>query len=149
MDALGFECLTNPEPQRGLLSSFQVGAAALLAGGEEGPGAVFTLADMPLVSIDTHQHLLALGPETEAAQCRYGEGEAAVSAPPLLLRADLLPALLALPAADIGPRALLRGRTVTLLPRPAAELLDVDTPQALAQAAAYLGKSWGERSESG
>ncbi|WP_261665046.1 NTP transferase domain-containing protein [Deinococcus sp. Marseille-Q6407] len=134
LDGLGFECVINPQPGRGLLSSFQAAVQALPA---EIGGAVFALADMPLVSLDTHRQLREVAanatPEQVAAvQCVYGE----VAAPPLLLRRALFPELLALDPTDHGPRQLLRQyRAQTAeLQRPAAELLDVDTPEALSQA---------------
>ncbi|WP_342626731.1 nucleotidyltransferase family protein [Deinococcus proteolyticus] len=131
LEGLDYRCVTNPQPGRGLLSSFQAAAAALPAGLD---GAVFALADMPLVSLATHRALREAATQAAAAQCVYG----GVSAPPLWLPAHLFPALLALPDADNGPRALLRGPDVVRVPRPVAELLDVDTPQALAQAEARL-----------
>ncbi|MDO4263970.1 MAG: nucleotidyltransferase family protein [Deinococcus sp.] len=132
---LGYRCVTNPQPQRGLLSSFRVAVAALPPGLD---GAVFALADMPLVSLKTHAALRGAAHRAQAAQCLYGE----VGAPPLWLHADLWPALLTLPEADAGPRALLRGPDVMRVPRPVAELLDIDTPQALAEAEATLGRAW-------
>ncbi|GHF94281.1 hypothetical protein GCM10017783_02870 [Deinococcus piscis] len=129
LDGLGYLYAVNPEPERGLLSSFRAAVQALPPGLD---GAVFALADMPLVSLETHRALRTAARPSLAAQCRYG----AVSAPPLWLHADLFPALLALPDADSGPRALLTG--AAQVPCPPGELLDVDTPQALAQAAQLL-----------
>lgn len=129
LGGLGYRFAVNPEPERGLLSSFRAAVQALPP---ELDGAVFTLADMPLVSPDTHRALRAAAEYSPAAQCRYGE----VSAPPLWLHAGLFPALLALPQADTGPRALLAG--AVQVPCSPGELLDVDTPQALAEAARLL-----------
>ena len=124
---LGFSTVIQPQPERGLRASF--GAAAQTFPPEI-TGAVFALGDMPLVRPETHRQLrqAAFGGRRPAV-CRYG----AVTAPPLFLPSSLFPALLALPDADTGPRELLRGAASVTCP--AAELLDIDTPQALAAAA--------------
>lgn len=131
LDGLGFQWVVNEAPERGLLSSFQVAILALPPGLD---GAIFTLADMPLVSHETHtrlRQLAAADSQTAAVQCVYG----GVSAPPMLLRSQLFPELLRLPPTDSGPRSLLRQVKVQQLPCSAAELLDIDTVQALTQAA--------------
>ncbi|MPY67568.1 nucleotidyltransferase family protein [Deinococcus sp. SDU3-2] len=130
-----FSVVVNPEPERGLLSSFRV-ALGSLPGGVG--AATFALADMPLVPPDTHRALVSAFRETGAplVLARYGEGSEAVHAPPHLLRADLWPEVLALPDADHGPRAVLRahGAEAVDVDVPLDQLLDVDTPDALAQA---------------
>ncbi len=136
---LDFTFAVNPHPERGLASSFRVAAAALPGGLG---GAAFALADMPLVTAALHLELLRAFRETNApvVLAAYGEGQEAVRAPPHLLRADLLPALLTLPDADHGPRSVLAahaGAAVTCH-FPAGLLLDVDTPQALAAAVEQL-----------
>ncbi|BDP40650.1 hypothetical protein DAETH_06190 [Deinococcus aetherius] len=137
---LPFAFVENPDPARGLASSFRVAAQALPPGIA---GANFVLGDMPLVTPGVHAALVRTFRETgaPAVLARYGDpGEEAVGAPPHLLRADLLRDLPDLPDADHGPRALLRAHRAGALTLtfPAAHLLDVDTPEALAQAEARL-----------
>ena len=119
LHGLPLRWVTNPLPEQGLLSSFQTAGQALADGSGAG-AAVFVLADMPLVGTATHQAIgAAFAAGTPGAVItRYG----AVTAPPTLLRRDLLPDLLALPPGDHGPRALLRtlGDGVRTVERPAA-----------------------------
>lgn len=129
----------NPEPGLGMMGSFRAAVQALPAGLD---GVNFALADMPLVPAEAHGALLRAfaarrAPVTLAA---YGPPDAAVSAPPHLFRADLLPAIRAAPDADHGPRHLLRAHAAQAVTCafPAAWLLDVDTPAALAEAEARL-----------
>lgn len=136
-----FTCAVNPDPARGLASSFRVAAAALPP---DVAAVHFALADMPLVTAGTHAALRRAFAQTGAPLIltEYGDpGAQAVRAPPHLFRADLLPGIAALPDADHGPRELLRAHLggAVLVRVPAAQLLDVDTPAALAQAEARLG----------
>ncbi len=139
LSGLPFAFAVNPQPERGLASSFRVAAAHLPSGLG---GAAFALADMPLVGAAQHAALLSAFQATDApvVTAAYGEGDGAVRAPPHLLRAHLLPHLLALPDADHGPRRVIaaQGRAALTLHVPAALLLDVDTPEGLAQAEAAL-----------
>lgn len=132
-----FAVVVNPQPERGLSSSFRVALGALPPGVG---AAAFALADMPLVTADTHRALVSAFRATGAplVLTRYGEGSEAVHAPPHLLGADLWPGVLALPDADHGPRAVLRehGAYAVYVDVPLDQLLDVDTPEALAQAEA-------------
>lgn len=142
LSGLPFAFAVNPQPGRGLASSFRVAAEHLPAGLD---GAAFALADMPLVTAGLHAAQLAAFRETSApvVMAAYGEGREAVRAPPQLLRADLLPALLTLPDADHGPRRVIAAQAGAAVTRhfPAALLLDVDTPGALARAEAALKES--------
>ncbi|MBB6016201.1 nucleotidyltransferase family protein [Deinococcus radiopugnans] len=139
---LPFAFAVNPQPERGLASSFRVAAAHLPPGLG---GAAFALADMPLVTAELHAALLAAFRASNApvVMAAYGEGSAAVPAPPHLLRADLLPELLTLPDADHGPRRVIaaQGGAAQTLHFPAALLLDVDTPEALEPAERALKAS--------
>ncbi|GGL09266.1 nucleotidyltransferase family protein [Deinococcus radiotolerans] len=136
---LPFTFVVNPDPARGLASSFRVAAAALPAG----LAANFALADMPLLSGAEHSALLAAFRDSGApvVLAEYaGPGTEPVRAPPHLFRADLLRAVQDTPDADHGPRHLIRqhaAQAVTLT-FPARLLLDVDTPEGLAQAQAIL-----------
>ncbi|GAA5513578.1 molybdenum cofactor guanylyltransferase [Deinococcus carri] len=130
---LPFTFAENPDPARGLASSFRVAVNALPPGVA---AAHFALADMPLLTSEVHARLRAAFRETGAplVLAEYGDREGeAVRAPPHLFRADLLPSLRELPDADHGPRGLLRqhgGEAVTLR-FPAVLLVDVDTPEEL------------------
>ena len=143
----------NPDPMRGLMSSFQQAARALV--NRDVLGVNFVLADMPLLTpavhrvmieaflnsvstIESHVSSVTLLPAyAPLVLAEYGtNGENVVRAPPHLFRADLLPRFLDLPDADHGPRALVvqhaaQGLVVRF---PANLLLDIDTPEALAQA---------------
>lgn len=136
---LGFRCLLHPRPEAGLLSSFQLAAQAEPAG----EALCFVLGDMPFVSLETHAMTLRAFSEQEPPwlRCVFGPGE--VQAPPLVLRRDLWPALLALPPADQGPRELMRAHAKEglTLRRPQEELFDTDTPAALAEAEERL-REW-------
>ncbi|WP_291425053.1 nucleotidyltransferase family protein [Deinococcus sp.] len=137
---LGFGFVVNPDPTRGLASSFRVAAQALEPRID---AAQFALADMPFVTAQTHRAVLEIFGQSRApvVLTRYGEQpsmQAGVHAPPNLFRADLLPELAALPDQDQGPRELVRRFAGQLLAvqRPALELTDIDTPQQLAAAQA-------------
>ncbi|MBB5361756.1 nucleotidyltransferase family protein [Deinococcus humi] len=136
---LPFSFAVNPQPERGLASSFRVAAEHLPPGVG---GAAFALGDMPLVTAELHASLLAAFRETapSVVLSAYGEGNEAVHAPPHLLRADLLPELLTLSDTDHGPRRVIgaRAQAAVTLHFPAALLLDVDTPEGLARAEAAL-----------
>lgn len=139
LSGLGFEFVVNPEPGRGLASSFRAAVQALPSGLA---GANFALADMPLVTADLHRALLGAFRDSGApvVLAVYGDGEGAVRAPPHVFRADLLEAVQATPDADHGPRSLIalhRAHAVTVSV-PAGLLLDVDTPEALAAAHASV-----------
>ncbi|WP_189066119.1 nucleotidyltransferase family protein [Deinococcus seoulensis] len=137
---LPFAFVVNPAPARGLGSSFRAAVGAL-------PGGLaavnFALADMPLLGAAQHAALIAAFRETGAPVVLAGysaPGAEPVRAPPHLFRADLLAAVRDAPDADHGPRHLIRehaAQAVTLT-FPAALLLDVDTPEALAQAQGLL-----------
>ena len=133
LKGLPLRWVTNPHPGQGLLSSFQTAVKAL-ENDSAAPAVVFALADMPLVTQDTHQAIgAAFSTERPPAIItRYGE----VSAPPTLLRRDLFPRLHDLLPSDHGPRDLLRelGQEVMRIDCPATELLDIDTPEAWAEA---------------
>lgn len=131
LSGLPFGYIVHPQPSLGLASSFRLAAQAL----PDWPS-TFALADMPFVTLTTHQALWHLYQEAQVdvMQVRYGK----VAAPPTLFGPQLLPALRQLPDADSGPRELLRLAKLGWLERPATELTDVDTPQ---QWAALAGQN--------
>lgn len=148
---LPFQYAVNPQPQRGMLSSFQTAELHLP---DDLLGVNFALADMPLLTPSVHRAMLntfldSPGPAENRVSsfiplegyvplvmAEYGETEGAVRAPPHLFRRDVLRGVHALPDADRGPRELGRRYAAhSLVVRfPAALLLDIDTPQALAAA---------------
>ncbi|MBX8463952.1 NTP transferase domain-containing protein [Deinococcus sp. RIT780] len=137
---LPFAFVVNPDPARGLASSFRVAVTALPAGLA---GVNFALGDMPLLGAAQHAALIGAFRETGApvVLAQYGApGMDPVRAPPHLFRADLLAAVRDAPDADHGPRHLIRAHAAQALTLtfPAGLLLDVDTPEALAQAQALL-----------
>lgn len=136
LDGLGFAFVVNPQPARGLASSFRVAAQALPS---DLAGANFALADMPLVTADMHRALLGAFRTSDApvVLAEYGNPPDAVRAPPHLFRSDLLRAVRDTPDADHGPRTLIQAHRMqaVMLSFPAALLLDVDTPDALQAAA--------------
>lgn len=139
LDGMNFGFVENPQPARGLASSFRVAAEALPG---DLAGVNFALADMPLLGVDVHRVLIGAFRDSGApvVLAEYGSGEDAVRAPPHLFRADLLQAIRDAPEADHGPRFLIQAHRAQarVLHFPATLLLDVDTPQALARAEAVL-----------
>ncbi|GGS04612.1 nucleotidyltransferase family protein [Deinococcus sedimenti] len=137
---LPFAFAVNPDPARGLAGSFRVAVGALPS---ELAAVNFALADMPLLSGAQHAALIAAFRETGApvVLAAYADpGDDPVRAPPHLFRADLLGSVRDAPDADHGPRHLIRAHAAqaVTLTFPARSLLDVDTPEALAQAQAAL-----------
>lgn len=148
---LEFEFVVNPDPARGLLSSFCTAVGALPG---DLIGVNFTLADMPLLTTAVHQAMiqaflnspapdetrvssvLPLQAYASVVLAEYGKDDDIVRAPPHLLRADLLPEILTLPEADHGPREVVKRHAAQglTLRFPADLLLDIDTPEALAAA---------------
>lgn len=153
LTGLNFTFTENPDPARGLMSSFREAARALA--GRDLLGVNFVLADMPLLTPDVHRvmietflnsgvpgepsvsHVSARPTHAPLVLSEYGtSSEDVVRAPPHLFRADLLTHFPELPDTDHGPRALVgqyaaQGLVVRF---PANLMLDIDTPEALAQA---------------
>ncbi|UBV42846.1 nucleotidyltransferase family protein [Deinococcus taeanensis] len=147
LTGLPYRFVLNADPARGLGSSLRAAVEALTEGRAAVlAGAHFALADMPLL---TGAHHAALRRAFEASGApvvltEYGEPGAPdpVRAPPHLFRADLLGAVRDAPDADHGPRHVIRAYAAQALTLsfPAELLLDVDTPEAFAQAQARLGE---------
>lgn len=155
---LAFQCVVNPDPARGLLSSFQVAEQYLSV---DLLGASFALADMPLLTPAVHQAMLdaflnSPGPAQNRVSnfiplagyvplvlAEYGQDDEAVRAPPHLFRRDVLREIQSLPDADQGPRELVRQYAPQglIVHFPAKLLLDIDTPEALRAAEASLLKA--------
>ena len=125
----GYERLANTQAALGMASSLKIVA---LAAQERGVDALLILlADMPFVSV---AHLRALLGHSAAhpAHPVFSLAPDGVAQPPALFPSALLPALAALEG-DKGARSL--SLDAILVECPADQLLDVDTVDALAQAA--------------
>ncbi|MCW1401648.1 nucleotidyltransferase family protein [Novosphingobium sp. MW5] len=121
----------NPQAAEGMGTS--VALAARLAREREAGALLVMLADMPLVSPALLARLIAAG---SPAACSYDFEPGA----PALIPAALFGELEAL-SGDQGAARVLRGRgDVSLVYARAEDLLDVDTPQALAEAERLLGE---------
>lgn len=126
-------CEVAHSPRAGEGMGTSVALAAQLAG-ERGAGALLVmLADMPLVSPALLARIFAAG---APSACSYDFEPGA----PALIPSALFSEVEAL-SGDMGAARVLRGRgDVTLVHARADELLDVDTPQALAEAERLLRK---------
>ncbi len=123
----------NPDPDRGMFSSVQTGAAALGAG----PAGVFVLpVDCPLVSAPTHRTLrdafLAHHARRPVIPTHGGRG-----GHPVLLPAAVLAASLAAPAGTTLRDLLRRHDPVRLPVDDPAVRMDLDTPDDLARLAGH------------
>ena len=129
----GIEVIANPRAAEGISTS--VALAAQIAQSRGAEALLIMLADMPLVTPALLTRLIVSG---APAACRQADGRPGV---PALIPASAYPALIAL-TGDRGAGAVLAkmGR-LTLLDCAANELLDVDTPEALAEAARLLAHS--------
>lgn len=122
--------LPNPEAAQGLASS--VALAARHAAARGAPALLLHLADMPCVTAALLDSVARSG---RLAACRHPDGRPGV---PALFPASRFPELMAL-TGERGAGSLLAGDPdLTLVDCPAADLLDVDTPGALARAEAEL-----------
>ncbi|MFC3175336.1 NTP transferase domain-containing protein [Novosphingobium bradum] len=126
----GIPAIANPAATDGLATSVALAAREALA--RKAPALIIHLADMPCVPAAL---LLALAAVPGLAACHYPSGRAGV---PARFPADRFAELCAL-TGDRGAGALLADDpAVLLLACPAEDLVDVDTPVALARAEAIL-----------
>ncbi|HEY8486593.1 MAG TPA: nucleotidyltransferase family protein [Limnochordales bacterium] len=125
----------NPDFAGGMASSLQQGLASLP---DEAGAALVVLADQPLVGPELLRKVMQAGRNACAAACRYPDGH---PGPPCLLKRELWPKVMIL-RGDQGARTVLRelGEGLALVACPPGELLDVDTPEQLAEARARLGR---------
>lgn len=124
------EVLANPDANAGLATS--VALAACAARDRDHPALLIHLADMPCVGTAL---LASLAASAVPAACRHANGRPGV---PALFPARLYPDLIALKG-DRGAGPLLAALPdLTLLTPDPAELLDIDTPAALAEAAPFF-----------
>jgi len=120
----------NPRAAEGLATS--VALAAQMAAARGAPALLLHLADMPCV---TAELLLAVVAAGQLAACRYPSGRPGV---PACFPASRFAELAAL-TGERGAAALLAGDpAVSLVDCAAEDLLDVDTPEALARAEQLL-----------
>lgn len=128
-DFVTCEVALNSRAGEGMGTS--VALAARLAGERGAKALLVMLADMPLVSPALLERLIAAG---APAACSYDFEPGA----PALIPAALFGELEGL-SGDMGAARVLRGRgDVSLIHARAEDLLDVDTPQALAEAERLL-----------
>jgi molybdenum cofactor cytidylyltransferase len=122
---LAVQCATSPDPAGPTSGSLHAGLRAL---GPDTGAVVVMLGDMVRVSVETLAMLVAAARDTDAplVVSRYGD----VTAPPILFRRALFPELLAWAGEGCG-KAVVRAhaREAMYVDRPAALLVDVDTPQ--------------------
>lgn len=130
-DWVDCEIAQNPRAAEGLGTS--VALAARLARERDAAALLVTLADMPLVS---SQFLLRLAGARAPAACSHDFSPGV----PALIPASLFGELESL-GGDMGAARILRGRgDVSLVDARREELLDVDTPEALAEAESRLAR---------
>ncbi len=123
--ARGFSVVRNAAPEAGQARSLALGVAAARAAGAE--AVLVALADMPRV---TRHHVLRMLDEARGSGALLASSEGDAPRPPALFGRDHFDALEALEG-DRGARDLIRrGR---LLLAPPGTLIDVDTPEDLAQ----------------
>jgi CTP:molybdopterin cytidylyltransferase MocA len=130
-DFVDCEVIRNPDAERGLATS--VACAARAAQAREASGLLILLADMPTMTCGVLIQLIGAG--ACPAACRYPQGHPGV---PALFPPEMFGRLSNL-TGDQGAGAVLRGLPgLTLTDCRAEDLLDVDTPQALAAAEQVL-----------
>lgn len=126
----GIEEIANPRADEGISTS--VALAAQIAQTRGAEALLIMLADMPLVTPALLTRLIVSG---APAACRQADGRAGV---PALIPAGSYPALMALTGDRGAGTVLAKVGSLTLLDCAANELIDVDTPEALAEAARLL-----------
>lgn len=124
LTAHGFEIVANPHPERGLSRSLSCGIAEAARGTEV--AAMICLADMPFVGTGHLRKLIARFDPVAAPVVASTDGDAAM--PPALFARALFDTLRS-GEGDRGGKALLAD--ATLVPAPAAELIDIDRPDDL------------------
>lgn len=121
-----FTPVRNDAPEAGVSRSIALGLAAL----GDCPGALFLVADQPLLRRESVESLVALWQRQPDGVAALGHG--GVRGNPCLFPAWLFPELLAL-RGDRGGSAVIRRHedVLTLLEADPRELQDADTPEAL------------------
>lgn len=121
-----FTPVRNDAPEAGVSRSIALGLAAL----GDCPGALFLVADQPLLRRESVEALVALWQRQPDGVAALGHG--GVRGNPCLFPARLFPELLAL-RGDRGGSAVIRRHedVLTLLEADPRELQDADTPEAL------------------
>ena len=121
-----FTPVRNDAPEAGVSRSIALGRAAL----GDCPGALFLVADQPLLRRESVEALVALWQERPEGVAALGHG--GVRGNPCLFPARLFPELLALRGDRGGSAGIRRHEDVlTLLEVDPRELQDADTPEAL------------------
>ena len=114
---IGFELVENSRPEEGQQLSLRLGLAAALH--REASAILVALGDMPRITSDHLDGLLAAAGENRAAMSGNGE----ISMPPLVVPAQLAREIL---DSDMSARDVLEGRAVVVA-APAEQLVDFDT----------------------
>src|SRR5262245_332030 len=133
---LDVACIDNPDYASGLSSSLKAGIASLP---NEVVGALIALGDMPSIKVADLMRLLAAF-DAAAARAIIVPVHNGQRGNPVLWPADLFPLLMQL-AGDAGARQLFAShadRIAEVALDDAAVLLDIDTPEILAQLRARL-----------
>ncbi len=113
-------------PERGMSASIRAGIEALPPGT---PAALIMLADMPEITTDDLDALLAASARAGHRKIIRAAGEDGTPGNPVLFPARLFPALKALQG-DQGARALVKREEPVLVPLPGRHALtDLDTPE--------------------
>ncbi|MCJ8156723.1 NTP transferase domain-containing protein [Sphingomonas sp. LaA6.9] len=124
LDALGFEIVSNAQPERGLSQS--LGAGIGLAASGSAAAALICLADMPFVTV---HHLRALLTRFDPEHCPVMASEKdGVAMPPVIFARSMFDRLRQAQG-DQGGRALLAG--AARVRARAGELADIDVPDDL------------------
>ena len=128
-----FAALHNDKPELGLSRSLQLGLTAL----RDCNAVCFQVSDQPLLRRESVAALCDFWQEAPKQLAALGHG--GVRGNPCIFPSEFFPELMAL-TGDIGGAAVIRRHedALRLLEVPAKELWDVDTPQALNEAAHIL-----------
>lgn len=129
-EALGYERLINPHPERGMASSLRIAAAAAdLAGAE---ALLILLADVPFVTVDHLARLIETFRD-DPRQPVFSATADGPAQPPAVFPASFFSRLQTLEG-DKGARAL--AAAAALVQAGGDMLFDIDTPENLARARA-------------
>ncbi len=121
--------IDNPLAAAGMGTSVAAAARAAIAGGHS--GLIIMLADMPFV---TQDRLVDMADPDHA---RFARHPGCIAGPPAWIPSRFLSCLVGL-TGEAGARSVLDAGDIQLIDWPADQLIDIDTPQALARAGAII-----------
>jgi molybdenum cofactor cytidylyltransferase len=122
------ECVRNPEPSRGQLSSLWVGLDAVLAREHAAEGCLVTLVDVPMLHADTVRRVVEAWRRSKAPIVRPAIGDR--HGHPVLFDRALFAELRSAPL-GLGAKAVVRAHEAEIWNEPVTDagcLTDVDTP---------------------